>query len=136
MSSRRTPGPMKFESKAVKRTSARHAPLSSPGLTGRPGTQRPRVLSRTSLEYWVPACAGMTSGVCGRDRGRGSVQRLQSGLDLGAPRLEERRQRQFLAEALHRLVRCKARTVGGDLEQDAVRLAKIQAAEIEPVDGT
>ena len=60
--------------------------------------------------------------------------RLQPGLDLRAARLQERRQRQFLAERLHRLVGRKARAVGGDLEQDAVGLAEIQAAEIEAVD--
>src|SRR3954452_7902230 len=45
-------------------------------------------------------------------------ERLQSALDLGAPRLEERRQREALAEPVQRLVGGEARTVGGDLEQD------------------
>ena len=48
--------------------------------------------------------------------------------------LQKRRQRQLFAERFHRLVGGKARAVGGDLEQDAVRLAEIEAAEIEAVD--
>src|SRR4051812_39766959 len=60
-----------------------------------------------------------------------SRQRFQSGLDLGAPRLEEWRQRQCFAERFHRFVGRKSRAVGGDLEQDAVRLAEIQAAKIK-----
>src|SRR6266702_3089469 len=65
---------------------------------------------------------------------RRSPQRLQPRLDLSAARLQERRQRQLLAERLDRLVGGKARTVGRDFEQDAVRLAEIKAAEIEAVD--
>ena len=51
-----------------------------------------------------------------------------------AARLQERRQRQRLAERVQRLVGGEAGAVGGDLEQDAVRLAEIEAAEIEAVD--
>src|SRR4051812_29348448 len=61
-------------------------------------------------------------------------QRLQPGLDLRAPRLQERRQRQPLAELFQRLVGGEARPVGRDLEQDAVRLAEIETAEIVAVD--
>ena len=39
-----------------------------------------------------------------------------------------------LAELLERLVGGEAGAVGGDLEQDAVRLAEIETAEIEAVD--
>src|SRR6266550_6588563 len=60
--------------------------------------------------------------------------RLQPGFDLRAARLEKRRQRQFLAERFQGLVGGEAGPVGGDLEQDAVGLAEIQASEIEPVD--
>jgi hypothetical protein len=60
--------------------------------------------------------------------------RLQPRFDLGAPRFQKRRQRQFLAERLDRLVGGKARSVGGDLEQDAVGLAEIKTAKIKPVD--
>src|SRR6266568_9028811 len=63
-----------------------------------------------------------------------SPQRLQPRFDLGAARLQEWGQREFLAELFHRLVGGKAGAVGGDLEQDAVRLAEIKAAEIKPVD--
>src|SRR6266851_3650060 len=70
----------------------------------------------------------------GRRKANVSFKRLQSRFDLRAARLEERRQSEFLAELLHRLVAGKAGTVGGDLEQDAVRLAEIEAAEIEAVD--
>ena len=65
---------------------------------------------------------------------RFALKRLQPGLDLGSARFQERRQRELLAERLHRLVGGKAGAVGGDLEQDAVRLAEIKTAEIEPVD--
>ena len=58
------------------------------------------------------------------------LQRLQACLDLGALVLEEGRQRQAFAERLHRLVDGKARSVRGDLEQDAIRLAEIERAEI------
>ena len=60
--------------------------------------------------------------------------RLQPRLDLRASRFEKRRQRQFFAERFHRLVCGKAGTVGRNLEQDAVGLAKIETAEIKPVD--
>src|SRR5215216_2949918 len=60
--------------------------------------------------------------------------RLQPGLDRRPSRLQERWQRQPLAERLHRLIRRKARAVRRDLEQDAVGLAEIEAAEIEAVD--
>src|SRR5204863_4414843 len=60
--------------------------------------------------------------------------RLQPRLDLRAPRLEERRQRQLLPQRRHRFVGRKAGAVGRDLEQDAIGLAEIQAAKIEAVD--
>src|SRR5580700_9056207 len=63
-----------------------------------------------------------------------SVERLQPRLDRGPPPLQERRKRELLAEAVHRLVRRETRAVGGDFEQDAVGFAEIQAAEIEAVD--
>src|SRR5438067_6091046 len=45
-----------------------------------------------------------------------------------------RSQHQLFAEPVHRLVDAEAGAVRGDLEQDAVRLAEIQAAEPEAVD--
>src|SRR3712207_4713381 len=62
-------------------------------------------------------------------------ERLQPRLDGGPARLQERRQGEALAEGLEGLVGGEARPVGGDLEQDAVRLAEIEAAEIVAVDG-
>ncbi len=59
---------------------------------------------------------------------RNSLQRLEPGLDLLAPVFEERRQHQFVAELVERLVHRKARALGCDLEQDAVRLAEIEAS--------
>ena len=35
-------------------------PLSSPGPTGRSSTPRPIGSTTPSLEYWIPAFAGMT----------------------------------------------------------------------------
>ena len=61
-------------------------------------------------------------------------ERLQASFDLTAARLQKGRQRQFLAERFQRLVGGEAGSVGCDLEQDAVRLTEIKAAEIEPVD--
>src|ERR1700682_1345243 len=63
-----------------------------------------------------------------------SPQRLQPRLDRRTARLQKRRQRQTFAECVHRLVGGKAGTVGRDLEQNAVGLAKIKTAEIEAVD--
>src|SRR5436190_16086780 len=63
-----------------------------------------------------------------------SLERLQPGFDLGAARLQERRQREFFAERCHRLVGGESGAVGGDLEQDAVRFAEIKTAKIKPVD--
>src|SRR3954470_11117092 len=60
---------------------AKHAHLSSPGSTGRPSIpgclRYASVRPGCALEYWVPACAGMTSGVR-RDDGimRGSSPRM------------------------------------------------------------
>src|SRR5215213_7095347 len=65
---------------------------------------------------------------------RNLPNRLQPGLDRRTARLQKRRQRQLFAERLHRLVGRKTRAVGRDLEQNAVGLAEIQAAEIEAVD--
>src|SRR5579863_9765926 len=79
----------------------------------------------TEFRGWVPAQ--------GRDDANCLPDRLQPRLDRGAARFEERRQREFFAELVHRLVGGKAGAVGGDLEQDAVGLAEIKAAEIEAV---
>ena len=61
------------------------------------------------------------------------IKRLQPRLDLGAPALEERRQHQLFPELFHRLVDAEAGAVRGDFEQDAVRLAEIEAAEPEAI---
>src|SRR5687767_1753545 len=62
------------------------------------------------------------------------LKRLQPRLDRRALRLEERRQRQPLAELVHRLVGVEARAVGRQLEQDAVGLPEIETAKIKAVD--
>ena len=61
-------------------------------------------------------------------------ERLQAGFDRRALRLQEGRQRQLFAERLGGLVGGEARLVGGDLEEDAVGLPEVEAAEVEPVD--
>src|SRR5205085_12314405 len=79
----------------------------------------------------------VSAAICGAVEPRMSLRlpdRLQPGLDGGAARFQKRRQRQLFAERLHRLVGGEAGAVGGDLEQDAVGVTEIQAAEIEPVD--
>ena len=63
-----------------------------------------------------------------------SLERLQPRFDLGPSPFQEGWQREALAELFHRLVGGKARTVRGDLEQDAVRLAEVQAPELVAVD--
>src|SRR5204863_6793363 len=69
------------------------------------------------------------------DRGDPALpDRLQPRLDRRTSRFEEWRQRQFFTKRRQRLVGSKARAVGCNLEQDAVGLAKIEAAKIEPVD--
>src|SRR6516225_7003395 len=60
-------------------------------------------------------------------------QRRQPRFDLGAAILEEGRQRQALAELVERLVGSETGPIGGDLEEDAVRLAKIETLKVEPI---
>src|SRR5262245_42088068 len=43
--------------------------------------------------------------------------------------LEERRKHDLLSQSLRVLIHREARTVAGDLEQDTVRLAEVEAAE-------
>ena len=56
--------------------------------------------------------------------GGASAQRLQAGFDRRSARFQKGRQREPLAELLDRLVGGKAGPVGGDLEQDSIRLAE------------
>ena len=53
-----------------------HPQLSSPDLIGQPSTPRPLDLSPLSLEYWIPAFAGMTSGTRRRGNDGRSVPHL------------------------------------------------------------
>ena len=69
-----------------------------------------------------------------RAPGNDKLDRLKSRLDLCPARLQKRRQRQMLAELVHRFICRKARTVRRDLEQDAVRLSEVERAEVEPLD--
>src|SRR5262245_28067608 len=62
-----------------------------------------------------------------------SVDLRQCCLDPVTARLEKPRQLQGLAERVGRLVDGKSWIVGGDLEQDAVRLAKVDGPEIVAV---
>src|SRR4051812_22514208 len=50
-------------------------------------------------------------------------ERLKPPLDFGASGLEEWRQREPFTECFHRFVRGEARAIGGDFEEDSVRLA-------------
>jgi hypothetical protein len=47
-----------------------HSQLSSHGLTGRPSIPEASVINRKAAAYWVPACAGMTSGAGGDEAPR------------------------------------------------------------------
>ena len=62
------------------------------------------------------------------------TDRLQAGFDLGAVGLEEGRQRESLAEVRRVLVGGEAGAVGGDLEEDAARLAEVERLEVVAVD--
>src|SRR6185436_17691335 len=53
--------------------------------------------------------------------------------DLGPPRLQERRQHDGLAECGLVLVHRETGAVRGDLEEDSIRLAEVQAPEPEAV---
>src|SRR5690606_15286640 len=64
----------------------------------------------------------------------GSVDRLQVPHDLLAMRLEEGWEHHLLAEGLHILVHREPGPIGGDLEQDSVRLAEVEAAEPVAID--
>src|SRR5919204_6209287 len=55
-------------------------------------------------------------------------------LEALAQVLEGGRQREPLAEVLRRLVGREAGAEGGDLEEDAARLAEVDRAEVEAVD--
>src|SRR6478736_1232126 len=72
----------------------------------------------------------------GKARPVSRSERAQARLDLGTPAFEERRQCQGLAQGVHGLVGREAGSVRRDLEEDPARLAEIETAEIEPVDGT
>src|SRR2546422_11641348 len=72
----------------------------------------------------------MSAGCCcGRHNNR-----RQDLVQPVAPPLEPGRQAQYGAELLGRLVDSEARTVGGDLEKDATRLAEIDRLEVPAVD--
>ena len=74
----------------------------------------------------APRDRGVVSvSILRRGGGYTLAERLQPGFDLRAARLQERWQRQFFPKGFHRLVGGKARSVGRNLEQDAVGLAKI-----------
>src|ERR687891_1619187 len=62
------------------------------------------------------------------------LERPHRGLDLRPAVLEERRDRELLAERLERLVDREAGRAGGDLEQHAARLAEVDRAEVVAVD--
>src|SRR5918999_1810376 len=62
------------------------------------------------------------------------LERPHRRLDLRPAVLEERRDRELLAERLERLVDREAGRAGGDLEQHAARLAEVDRAEVVAVD--
>jgi hypothetical protein len=62
-------------------------------------------------------------------------ERLETGLNLLPPIFQEWRQGKLLAQALHGLIGREARPIGRDLQQDPARLAKVEAAKVEPVRG-
>lgn len=64
------------------------------------------------------------------------VERLQPGLDSGAARLQEGRQRKRLAHRLERFIDRKAGCIRGDLEQVAARLTEVERAKIVSFDLT
>src|SRR5262249_50733755 len=76
------------------------------------------------------------SGTDGQSRyaSRRLLQRRQRRFDLLAPRLEEARKLQRLAERVDGLVDRKARIIGRNLEQHSARLAEIDRPEILPID--
>ena len=61
-------------------------------------------------------------------------QGFQPGLDLRAALFQKGWQGEALAECLHRLVDIETGTIGRDFDEDAVRLAEIQRAEVMAVD--
>ena len=69
-----------------------------------------------------------------RGRRHREVDRRQDRLDLGAMGLVLRRQLELFAESLDRLVDCEARRIGGELEQNAARLAKVYGMEVIAID--
>src|SRR5262245_31999411 len=63
-----------------------------------------------------------------------SVDRLEVGDNLGSPRFEEWRQHDLLAQCGFVLVHREPWPIRGDLEQDAIWLAEVQAAEPVAID--
>jgi hypothetical protein len=82
-------------------------------------------IMRAIYEKELPEFRRISSGNFIKLRNR-RLQRLQASLDFRPSRYQERRQHQAYAQLIERLVDRKAGTVGGNLEQDAVRLAEIE----------
>src|SRR3954453_23087625 len=62
-----------------------------------------------------------------------TLQRPQAGLNLLALSLQKGGQRQLFAKRLQRLIGREAGPIRGDLEQDAIRLLEVEAAEVKAV---
>src|SRR2546423_3135175 len=88
----------------------------------------PRLVSRTSAQQGKPRNGLPSSPGLPRVRKRGEHR-----LEALAQALERGRKREPLAEVLRRLVGREAGTEGGDLEEDAARLAEVDRAEVEAV---
>src|ERR1700737_4850237 len=124
--------------KSLSRSSLRTQGPITPGLRSE---KRPLLKCRSESPRRMGPCVrrddSLENSICDslarkreRERSVSLSQRLQPGLDLRAARFQKRRQRQFFAKRFHRLVGREAGPVGGDLEQDAVRLAEIKTSKI------
>src|SRR3954451_377887 len=122
---RRTSNPPRSRARGTITISIASQARLSPGCGSSQGWQLSRCL-RDQLTWPSPRSV--------RARG-GTLQRPQAGLNLLALSLQKGRQRQLFAKRLQRLIGREAGPIRGDLEQDAIRLPKVQAAEVEAING-
>src|SRR4051812_17919740 len=120
---RRTSNPPRSRARGTITISIASQARLSPGFGSSQGCQLIRCLRD---QHTTPECS-IRSG------SGATLQRPQAGLNLLALSLQKRGQRQLLAKRLQRLIGCEAGPIHGDLEQDAIRLPKVQATEVEAI---
>src|SRR5215213_238686 len=105
------------------------------GTAGIPYFGPPTVVPASwTLERSAAAARRARLTAVGASRAARVLERAHRRLDLLTELLELRRDRELLAERLERLIDREARAGGGQLEQDAARLAEVDRLEVVTVD--